>query len=333
MNRDCGCQHHARNILIDDIGIQFIDREMNVQNALELLAGTKDVEALTKVINSLSNNLTTLINLKNQIKELQNKLDEVISSYNLYGIVDTDGIYVNPYYNGEDEPYYYRTIFWNEEDQNLLFPDLNGDGVVDFEDYNIAFYLKYYINKAYQDKTIETLKSYLNKSINKRNSVDLKNIKDLTEDFSQLIISLLDKERNLTDYDLQIISDYIIDATTGKLIYTDDKDIASVVEMSEKGFNDYVNFKNPLLFLQWPDVDENGRVDAIDSAIILDISANKGAGNSDKIEPKYQKWVKDYINATFAAKILSFAANTGSGAYSNDESGWAEFLIENGADI
>jgi len=47
---------------------------------------------------------------------LQDKLDDVISSYNLYGTVDTDGIYINPYYNGdEDEPYYYRTIFWDDE--------------------------------------------------------------------------------------------------------------------------------------------------------------------------------------------------------------------------
>lgn len=153
MNRDCGCKHHARNIMIDDLGDNFnwTDREKNVQNALELLAGARDLEQLSKLINSLTSNLTTLINLENQIKVLQDKLDDVISSYNLYGTVDTDGIYVNPYYNGdEDESYYYRTIFWDDENQKLLFPDLNGDGVVDFTDYNIAFYLKYYINEAYE---------------------------------------------------------------------------------------------------------------------------------------------------------------------------------------
>ena len=336
MNRDCGCKHHARNIMIDDLGDNFnwTDREKNVQNALELLAGARDLEQLSKLINSLTSNLTTLINLENQIKVLQNKLDDVISSYNLYGTVDTDGIYVNPYYNGnEDESYYYRTIFWDNENQKLLFPDLNGDGVVDFTDYNIAFYLKYYINDAYQKGTEETLKDYLAQSKEERNNTDLANIKDLTPEFSQLIISLLNKERNLTDYDLQIISDYIKDVTTGKLIYTDDKDVASVVEMSEDGFNDYVNFKNPLLFLQWPDINEDGRINAQDEAAVLVISAEIGAGNSSTIPANQQKWVKDYVNARLAAELAVFVADSGAGNITNDEKGWAEFLIQKGGNI
>jgi len=56
--------------------------------------------------------------------------------------------------------------------------------VVDFADYNIAFYLKYYINEAYEKGTEETLRNYLTQSKEERESVDLANIKDLTPEFS-----------------------------------------------------------------------------------------------------------------------------------------------------
>lgn len=181
--------------------------------------------------------------------------------------------------------------------------------------------------------TEETLRDYLTQSKEERENADLADIKDLTPEFSQLIISLLNKERNLTDYDLQIISDYIKDATSGKLIYTDDKDVASMVEMSEDGFNDYVNFKNPLLFLQWPDINEDGKINAQDEAAVLAISAEIGAGNSSTIPANQQKWVKDYVNARLAAEIAVFTADSGAGNVTNDEKGWAEFLIQKGGNI
>jgi hypothetical protein len=56
--------------------------------------------------------------------------------------------------------------------------------VVDFKDYNIAFYLKYYINETYEKGTKETLRDYLAQSKEERNNTDLANIKDLTPEFS-----------------------------------------------------------------------------------------------------------------------------------------------------
>jgi len=100
--------------------------------------------------------------------------------------------------------------------------------------------------------------------------------------------------------------------------------------MSEDGFNDYVNFKNPLLFLQWPDINGDGSVNAQDASAVLVISANIGAGNSSAIPANRQKWVKDYVNAGFASKILVFVADSGAGNVTNNEKGWAEFLIQKG---
>ena len=329
MNRDCECQHHARNILVDPIeNFAFNDREQNVQNALELLAGGEDIRRFSNMIKSLETELTSLINLKNQVKVLEDKIGNVVSKYNLYGVVNTDGIYLNPYYSqSNEEPYYYRTIFWNGE--GLIFPDTNGTGNVNYDDYNCLFHLRFAIDEAYKENEVELLKAYLSQTVAERdlNNAKYKDFYLLSPQFSQIAIDLLDNERNITDYDLQLLSDYIKDKTVGKLIYIDDENEPSAIEESEEGFNNYVSFKNPLLKAQWPDLNDDGILNSKDASQALIISANIGAGNLEAIEPKYKKWIKDYMNSTFASHIYRFSAEVGAGNFENSPDGWAQYML------
>ena len=328
MNRDCGCKHHARNIQIDPISINLEDRELNVQNALELLAAGADVQRLSNIIKKLESELTALINLKNQVSTLENKINSMISDYNLYGTINTDGIYVNPYYSGINEDFYYKTIFWDKENNKLLYPDLNNDAAADYNDYNILFYLKYAVDQAYENKKINELIDYLELPAEQRTDPLFANFSELSEDFSNIIIDLLNNNRKITDYDLQILSDYVRDKTNNKLIYIDGSESPVAIPNGETGFNAYMNYKNPLLFSQMPNLSGEDTLSALDAALVLDIASKIGAGNESEIAPEYQKWAKDYMKASLASEILEFVADVGVGTRENTPEGWAQYVLE-----
>lgn len=86
MERDCGCKHHARNIMVDRFNVNvngeqrlfpFDGYEANVQNALELIYSTQGIQKLIDVLENMDGLSSYIKELKQMVSALEDQvLDE-----------------------------------------------------------------------------------------------------------------------------------------------------------------------------------------------------------------------------------------------------------------
>lgn len=86
MERDCGCKHHARNIMVDRFNVNvngeqrlfpFDGYEANVQNALELIYSTQGIQKLIDVLENMDGLSSYIKELRQMVNDLENQvLDE-----------------------------------------------------------------------------------------------------------------------------------------------------------------------------------------------------------------------------------------------------------------
>lgn len=89
----------------------------------------------------------------------------------------------------------------------------------------------------------------------------------------------------------------------------------------------------PVSDCRYPDIDNDGRVTAADAAKILTAAANIGSGLDSGLTPE-QEVLADanrdgVINAEDAVLVQLFASQCGAGVWSNDEEGWTDFINYN----
>ena len=86
----------------------------------------------------------------------------------------------------------------------------------------------------------------------------------------------------------------------------------------------------PVSDCRFPDLNQNGRVDVSDAAMIQTAAANIGAGQPSGLTEE-QEFLADVnrdgiINSKDAALVQEFAANAGAGNVENTPEGWTGFL-------
>lgn len=376
----------ARNIGIDQIDIKGVewtnDRELNVQNALELLAG-RDLDAIKPLIEKASELyklISDLARLKQLLENMKTQTGTIASNNTGMDLTDMCPFNPNAEIGLDDEPLYYISPLLN------LDPDVNGDGKIDSDDYLALFYLKYNL----QNGKIENVDKLLNNNdelsgaeyqeqLKKITNEKWKEkIKELSNNFKQALIDINDNKITddeydriigkikdfITDYDLQLVQKFIKDCND--LVKYPKKEKLENGESGEpelkiewlplenkEDWEWFINYINPWMSLQWPDMNNDGQVDALDASIILSISANLGAGLSTdsisiytfdeetggiseqptKTEVNIEKW-RGLLNATIASNVLKFASAAGAGNYSKyDINDWKDFMLREEAGL
>lgn len=86
----------------------------------------------------------------------------------------------------------------------------------------------------------------------------------------------------------------------------------------------------PLSDCRYPDVNDDGQVNAQDASLILQAAANIGSGSDSGLTPEHELLADadrdGVISASDAALILTYSAQCGSGLYSNSPEGWTKYL-------
>lgn len=347
MNRDCGCQHHARNISIDKFPLIKMneegqiheelwptDRIENVQNALELLAG-RDLKEIAPLLEEAKKNLKNLsetyAKLLKDINNLKTVVTDIIKTNSKYTILESCPYNKKANLDNE-EPLYYISPLLN------LIPDVNEDGQITSDDYLALYYLKYNLD----DGKLNTIKKILNEA----EDLDISGkeyLKTITKkNWKDKIESLSDEEAKdfLTDYDLKLIETFIQEVKN-KTLYPRDNNEPDAPLKNLEDWEFFVDFINPWMKLQWPDFNGDGEINALDASIILTISAKAGSGETNityeevtqfENNPKIRnaaKWI-DKVDASLSAQVKQFSTQSAVGYYSNDELGWRDFILTNG---